>query len=60
MNAVATLLGDKLNFTKEDSGPRGYMIPPLDEARAAWDKAMFPVDWPQCDGWQSDREVEAF
>jgi Family of unknown function (DUF5906) len=51
-NEVQHLLGRVLGFQKDDSArPRGWVFPPLQEARAAWDRAKMPLVWPEVDGW---------
>ena len=48
---VAQLLAE-LGHEKDDrSRPRGWVLPPLDRARAAWDRLKFPVVWLECPGW---------
>lgn len=48
----AQLLFGALGFTKDDSArPRGWVLPTLPEARAAWDRARMPLPWPKVDGW---------
>lgn len=50
-NKVAELLRS-LGFTPNEGNPRGYVLPALQDARAAWDKRKFPASWPDCPGWQ--------
>lgn len=46
------LLMAALGFEKDDTArPRGWVLPPLLEARAAWDRARMPLAWPEVDGW---------
>lgn len=51
LNKVAELLRT-LGFTPNEGNPRGYTLPALQDARAAWDKRKFPASWPDCPGWQ--------
>lgn len=51
-NEVHHLLGRVLGFQKDDSErPRGWVFPPLQEAREAWDRARMPLAWASVDGW---------
>lgn len=46
------LLFGPLGFEKDDSArPRGWVLPTLPEARAAWDRVKMPLAWPEVDGW---------
>lgn len=46
---------DRMGFRKvEKSRPRGYVLPPLIEARAAWDEKMFRFGWGAARGWDMD------
>ncbi|MCZ7634090.1 MAG: DUF5906 domain-containing protein [Phycisphaerales bacterium] len=48
----AQLLFGALGFTKDDTArPRGWVLPTLPEARAAWDRVKMPLPWPKVDGW---------
>jgi len=43
----------RLNFEQQTkSRPRGFIIPPLAEARQAWNKAYFPWAWGDEEEWQ--------
>jgi hypothetical protein len=53
LSQVGALLGE-LGFKKKrdaSAGGRGFILPPLPEARAAWDSKMFPVAWDDVDEW---------
>lgn len=42
----------RLGFEKVDSGrPRGWIAPPLAEARRLWDRTFFPVPWDKTRTW---------
>ena len=43
--AQLRVIMNKLGFSKDDRRPRGWELPPLDNARTAWDEKLFPVDW---------------
>ena len=44
-----------MGFVKDDSSrPRGFRIPPLAEARQAWNRHRFVFEWPEVDGWSSE------
>lgn len=46
------LLFAALGFEKDDTArPRGWVLPTLPEARAAWDRVKMPLAWPEVDGW---------
>lgn len=46
------LLFGPLGFQKDDTArPRGWVLPPLQEAREAWDRVKMPLAWPEVDGW---------
>jgi hypothetical protein len=48
-----------MGFLKEDKNrPRGYRIPTLQEARAAWDDMRFPVAWSETERWQNVGPVQ--
>jgi 5S rRNA maturation endonuclease (ribonuclease M5) len=63
---VGLLLGDNrrgkkqgMGFVKDQSNQDGqrcrfWAIPPLAEARAAWDANRYPVEWPDVGEWQLD------
>jgi hypothetical protein len=38
-------------------GPKGWVIPTLSEARAAWDRCRFPWQWDGSDGWGFESAV---
>jgi hypothetical protein len=49
--AVTKLL-HALGFEKlDDERPRGFLLPPLPEARAAWDRRRFKVAWDGIAEW---------
>ncbi|WP_296029660.1 DUF5906 domain-containing protein [uncultured Alcanivorax sp.] len=51
LNAVNKLLRD-LGFEYQDRcRPRGFVLPPLTEARAAWDRARMPMQWDDLTDW---------
>lgn len=51
LNQVSTLLC-KLGAEKDNRGrPRGYVLPILSDARAAWDRVMFAVRWDDTGDW---------
>lgn len=53
---VGLLLGG-LGYEKADSGrPRGFVAPPLPEARRLWDRKYFPVPWDQTRTWALPEE----
>jgi len=53
-NEVQHLLGRVLGFQKDDAArPRGWVFPPLQEAREAWDHARMPLAWPKVNGWST-------
>ena len=46
---------DQMGFRKvEKSRPRGYVLPPLIDARAAWDNKMFRFGWGAARAWDMD------
>lgn len=46
------LLFARLGFEKDDTArPRGWVLPRLADARAAWDRTQVPMQWPEVDGW---------
>jgi Family of unknown function (DUF5906) len=46
------LLFTRLGFEKDDTArPRGWVLPRLADARAAWDRAQVAMQWPEVDGW---------
>lgn len=46
------LLFGSLGFVKDDTArPRGWVLPALPDARAAWDQTRMPLAWPEVDGW---------
>lgn len=50
-NKVNELMRD-LGFEYHDrSRPRGFVLPPLPEARAAWDRARMPMQWDSLIEW---------
>lgn len=52
-DVTTTMLGvvfRRLGFTDFKGKPKGWDIPKLAEARAAWDKTMFPWSWDTQDG----------
>lgn len=49
-NQVSELLRT-LGFEKARERPRGFILPPLCDARAAWDKKMLPVRWDETRDW---------
>jgi hypothetical protein len=51
LNAVNKLLRD-LGFEYKDSRPRGFIVPPLAEARAVWDRARMPMRWDSARRWE--------
>lgn len=51
LNAVNKLMRD-LGFEYHDrSRPRGFVIPSLPDARAAWDRARMPMRWDDLTDW---------
>ncbi|MBB3332737.1 hypothetical protein BDK63_003640 [Halomonas campaniensis] len=51
LNAANKLLRD-LGFEYQDrSRPRGFVLPPLPEARAAWDRVRMPMQWDDLTDW---------
>lgn len=51
LNAVNKLMRD-LGFEYHDrSRPRGFVIPPLQDARAAWDRERMPMRWDDLTDW---------
>lgn len=53
-HAVGRFLGcDRLGFAKAGGGgrPRGYIVPPLPEARERWDQVMMRRDWDDEEDW---------
>lgn len=51
LNAVNKLMRD-LGFEYHDrSRPRGFVLPPLPQARAAWDRARMPMRWDDTVDW---------
>lgn len=67
-NHVAALLGEPqgnhagkgMRFPKDRdgrSGPRFWVIPPLAEARAAWDERRFAARWDDADDWATTRPL---
>ena len=51
LNAVNKLLRD-LGFEYKDNRPRGFVLPPLPQARANWDRARMPMRWDSVTHWQ--------
>jgi hypothetical protein len=52
-NQVSELF-KQLGFEKDDRGrPRGFVLPTLPEARAAWDRKMTPVRWDETTEWST-------
>lgn len=45
-----------MNFSKTNKRPRGYLIPPLKEARKKWDEIMFSYDWDDAEEWEIDHQ----
>lgn len=70
-NAIGYLLGEGrrvrggtvprpgLGFTKRDyPRPKGWVWPPLVEARRRWDEAFWPGEWDTSSRWSLDEEEE--
>jgi len=56
MREVAKLMHE-LGFEQSDKmRPRGFLLPTLAEARAAWDRARMPVRWQRASEWANLRE----
>lgn len=51
LNAVNKLLRDLGYQYHDKSRPRGFILPPLSEARAAWDRARMPMRWDDLSDW---------
>lgn len=51
LNAVNKLLRDLGYQYHDKSRPRGFILPPLPEARAAWDRARMPMRWDDLSDW---------
>jgi hypothetical protein len=46
---------DDMGFRKvENARPRGYVLPPLSDARSAWDEKMFRFGWGDARAWDLD------
>lgn len=46
---------DDMGFRKvENARPRGYVLPPLSDARKAWDERMFRFGWGAARAWDLD------
>ena len=50
-NEVQRLLGDRFGFEKYTGRPRGWVVPPLPQARATWDANVFEVAWDDAEEW---------
>lgn len=57
LNEVGELF-NRFGFQKADRRPRGYIMPPLAEARAKWDELAFPVAWDSATSWAYDPPAE--
>lgn len=44
-------MGFEARREKPGEGPRGYVVPPLAEARRRWNERRFPYQWDDAEGW---------
>lgn len=59
VSEVGGLFG-RLGFEKVDSGrPRGWIVPPLKEARGRWDATSFAMPWDATATWAVDEQHDA-